>query len=200
MIRSLLRAGHGREPFRACGNGERRVWRVPPLRSGPGCARRRARYNCAQRRRAPGAPGLLPVPRVPCTARRCLAPAGAHPSRNYSRPGTLRIRRRALSRRCQSTVEFSPLREVRAGRGRGRGPSRTPAGYLSSSRDRTVTPNLPQQFWGRWASNASPEGAPRPSHGRRLPRRDTHPLTCNQTRAIICAPSQPSRHSDVASS
>jgi hypothetical protein len=21
-------------------------------------------------------------------------------------------------------------------------------------------PNLPQQFWGRWASNASPEGAP----------------------------------------
>jgi hypothetical protein len=33
--------------------------RVPPLRSGPGCARRRQRYNCCQRRRAPGALQLL---------------------------------------------------------------------------------------------------------------------------------------------
>ena len=28
--------------------------------------------------------------------------------------------------------------------------------------DLSPTPNLPQQFWGRWASNASPEGAPAP--------------------------------------
>jgi hypothetical protein len=40
--------------FNSLGRG---FGRVPPLRSGPGCARRRARYDCAQRRRAPCAPG-----------------------------------------------------------------------------------------------------------------------------------------------
>jgi hypothetical protein len=36
----------------AYGNGRRQVGRVPPLRSGPGFARRRERYYCSQRRRA----------------------------------------------------------------------------------------------------------------------------------------------------
>jgi hypothetical protein len=51
-------------------------------------------------------------------------------------------------------------RVVCAGRGRGRGPSRAPVHCTSTSRNPSAT-HLPQQFWGRWASNASPEGAPR---------------------------------------
>jgi hypothetical protein len=42
-----------------CGSG-----RAPPLRSGSGCARRRQRYNCCQRRRAPCAEGHGTA--VPC--------------------------------------------------------------------------------------------------------------------------------------
>ena len=68
------------------GRGTAGFGRVPPLRSGPGCARRRQRYNCCQRRRAPGAPGSAALRLVPCTARRCLDPAGAHPSRGYRDP------------------------------------------------------------------------------------------------------------------
>jgi hypothetical protein len=47
--------------------------RAPPLRSGSGCARRRARYDCAQRRRAPGAHRPRRVPAVPVHARRVLS-------------------------------------------------------------------------------------------------------------------------------
>jgi hypothetical protein len=131
--------------------------RVPPLRSGPGCARRRARYNCAQRRRAPGAHPPRSVSATSVHARRCLAPAGAHPSRerptaNGERvpagcvPGGWKprlehheVRLRGLGgqagspharplpqRHPRRAIEFSPLREARAGRGRGRGPSRAP--------------------------------------------------------------------------
>ena len=60
----------------------------------------------------------------------------------------------------RSAIEFSPLREERTGRGRGRGTPADAARSNSPSLDLRRTPNLPQQFWGRWASNASPEGAP----------------------------------------
>ncbi len=59
--------------------------RVPPLRSGPGFARRRQRYDCCQRRRAPGAPGDRCGPPAPARARRCLGPSGANPSRESTR-------------------------------------------------------------------------------------------------------------------
>ena len=62
--------------------------RAPPLRSGSGCARRRARYDRAQRRRAPGAPKHPRAFRVSLRARRGLAPPGAHPSRNGRRKPT----------------------------------------------------------------------------------------------------------------
>jgi hypothetical protein len=63
-----------------CGFG-----RAPPLRSGSGCARTRARYNCAQVRRAPGAQEPRAVPSLSVHARRFLGPAGAHPSRERRR-------------------------------------------------------------------------------------------------------------------
>jgi hypothetical protein len=82
---AALGTGHGALLFRShfrtsvlsyccCG-------RVPPLRSGPGCARRRARYNCAQRRRASPAPRCRCGQPIRCAARGRLAPASAHPSR-----------------------------------------------------------------------------------------------------------------------
>ena len=53
--------------------------RAPPLRSGSGCARSRARYNCAQLRRAPCA-GMHDT--ACASLLRVLGPAGAHPSRD----------------------------------------------------------------------------------------------------------------------
>ena len=69
------------------GNGNGGLGRAPPLRSGSGCARRRQRYDCCQRRRAPGAHHPLRVPSAPVHARRCPGPAGAHPSRIGPSPG-----------------------------------------------------------------------------------------------------------------
>jgi hypothetical protein len=61
-----------------------------------------------------------------------------------------------LENRCRSP---SPVQF--AGEGRGGGRSRAPDGCPSKSPDPSVGPNLPRRFRGRWASNASPEGAPR---------------------------------------
>ncbi len=95
MISFRGEAGEGRpRPLRpscpVAGRNSRRrrtagVGRVPPLRSGPGFARRRQRYDCCQRRRAPGAPRAARAPPLPVRARRCLGPSGANPSRERKR-------------------------------------------------------------------------------------------------------------------
>jgi hypothetical protein len=66
------------------GNGRCVCGRAPALRYGSGCARSRARYNCAQLRRAPSA-GKHDTACAPPLRR--LGPAGAHPSRKR-RPST----------------------------------------------------------------------------------------------------------------
>ena len=53
---------------------------VPPLRSGPGCARGRQRYDCCQPRRAAAAPGARAFPRRSSRRAAVSALTGAHPS------------------------------------------------------------------------------------------------------------------------
>jgi hypothetical protein len=194
--------GENRSACVAMANGG--FGRVPPLRSGPGCARRRARYNCAQRRRAPGAPGFLPFPpprawragvsplraRIPhATATRDAAPvpavetAAATAQNPPPRTAAVVTRRRratcAFATACvaesyaEAHSNFSPFSRDSGGEGPG---ERGTRGRQMDARRRGRIrrhPNLPPQFCGRWASNASPEGAACPSHGSLLPRRDT---------------------------
>jgi hypothetical protein len=101
--------------------------RAPPLRSGSGCARTRARYNCAQVRRAPSASGqrycccpAAPGSR-PC-GRASLTQPQRHPSdgpvRGPHPPG------QCLSRHDRrSAPQFSPSPRGTSGEGAGgRGP------------------------------------------------------------------------------
>ena len=81
--------------------------RVPPLRSGPGCARRRAANDAAQRRRATAA--TIPL------WRRRPGPPGAHPSRKSRRQGTAGT---DLHPRTRRKVHPSRSRAPKSGEGR----------------------------------------------------------------------------------
>jgi len=81
--------------------GNRGIGRVPPLRSGPGCALRRARYRRAQRSRAHGAPPQHPF--------RGKDSAGGPPrSRPSGRASLTRPRDSSGSRQCRDLPPRRP--------------------------------------------------------------------------------------------
>jgi hypothetical protein len=58
-------------------------------------------------------------------------------------------------------IEFSPFSRAAGERGRGRGGLSDASSMHVAEPGSIGNPNLPQQFWGRWARFTSPEGAPR---------------------------------------
>jgi hypothetical protein len=114
--------------------------RPPPRPSPANCA---GEGGCVQKGAGRGG-SLSPLP---------LAGEGA----------ALRPRVRALAgavRRLPPRDRILPSPRGTSGEGSGEGP---PRGRQRDAFRRTSIhrhPNLPQQFWGRWASNASPEGTP----------------------------------------
>ena len=151
--------------------------RVPPLRSRPGCARGRARYDCAQPRRAAAAT-IPPWRRRP-------GPPGAHPSRSRRGQGTgCGTRSTTLSPHTavKSTLSRSWER-VAALRRRVRAPRRH-----SEARSRNEFRPATSHGTGEVASPSEPEGARRvapPATPRcsrtspARPHRSAKPLFCN---------------------
>jgi hypothetical protein len=92
----------------SCGwtaNGNGGFGRVPPLRSGPGFARGRQRYDCCQPRRATFRKGNgTAVPR--CSRR--LGPPGANPSRNCATAFLMAPRTRFRWARFSTSTTNSP--------------------------------------------------------------------------------------------
>jgi len=111
--------------------------RVPPLRSGPGFARRRQRYRRCQRRRAPGAPGLASDPEDPrgragvsaLRARIPHADRGVSVLRTSSRTAAARWRRNR--RHGSPRARGSPRRGKKAR------PTVTPSSALRADASRT---------------------------------------------------------------
>ena len=66
--------------------------------------------------------------------------------------------------RLRNAIEFSPFSRAAGERGRGRGGLSGASAMFVVEPGSVGNPNLPQQFWGRWARFTSPEGA-RPSRG-----------------------------------
>jgi hypothetical protein len=93
------------------------------------------------------------------------APKGvdASPAEAPHDPGVTFIPSPVCGRGCE------PERAGEGPRGRSSIPPQRP--------ERFGSPNLPQQFWGRWASHASPEGAPADAAGSRRSAPESSPPT-----------------------
>jgi len=179
-----------RAVWRGGGNGNCDVacGRAPPLRSGSGCARRRQRYNCCQRRRAPcargqrycccpRAPGSRPCGRASLTQRRPVRrlPRGPHPpapspvhhlsAPSIACPVRERGRPSLTGRELPACSKVSPSPRGTSGEGAGGGAPRRCTVPAPVPRDR------PNDDGPIPASGAGPVGRSQPGDGLSPPRR-----------------------------
>ena len=105
----------------------------------------------------PGSRGFtLPSPRGTSGEGSGEGPPGGRSSKQFAEP------LQPWPRGCRSAIEFSSPPCSSGGRGRGAGGAPADAVRCTpSSRDPSASPTSPRGFWGRWASGARPEGAPR---------------------------------------